>query len=309
MKDLRYGRRTLFPMNEFELLAQIQRLGATAGAPRVVVPNGDDAVVIAAHAENTVLSVDAQVDNTHFKREWLSVRALGYRSAMAAFSDLAAMGAVPSGLLSSVQFARDVSPEDLLELSRGQAEACAELGGQVLGGNLSRGETLAVHTTVVGRVEGTGLTRNGARAGNVVAVAGQLGMAARGLAALLAGTSDAEGIAAWARPRAQMEAGFRARSVATAAIDVSDGLAQDVGHVAQASGVRIVLNAALLAPFAEAAGSLERVLSGGEDYALVITAPVLPEGFVCIGEVLPGEGVWLDNERLALDSGWNHGRR
>ncbi len=294
-------------MNEFTLLAQIHALSTHAPAG-ILVPNGDDAVVLASTPANTVLSVDAHVEHVHFERPWLSMCALGYRSAMAAFSDLAAMGAAPAGLLSSVQFAPDVSPEDLLELSRGQLDACMELGASVLGGNLSRGETLAVHTTVLGHVQGTGLTRGGARPGDLVCVAGALGMAARGLAALQARTPDPQAIAAWSRPCAQIQAGLRARSTATAAIDVSDGLAQDLAHLARASGVRVSLNAAALAPFASAAGTLERVLSGGEDYALVVTAPALPEDFVAIGHVAAGEGVWLGEKRLSDLSGWDHGR-
>lgn len=292
-------------MTEFNTLRDMLALFRSE-SPELIVANGDDAAVLALADRHVVLSVDAQVEGVHFRPEWLSMRQLGYRATMTAFSDLAAMGAKPVALLSSVQFGAATEPEALLELARGQQLACTELGAIVIGGNLSRAAAFAVHSTVVGTVQGGGLTRAGAKPGDKIGVAGSLGMAARGLDALMKKHDDAIGIAAWMQPRAQIAAGLAAvREGASAAIDISDGLAQDLGHMADASRVSIRLDETALAAFVRAAGSLERVLQGGEDYALVVAASVLPEGFVHIGDVGEGKGVMLGEKPLP-PRGWQH---
>ena len=292
-------------MTEFNTLRDMLALFRSE-SPELIVANGDDAAVLALADRHVVLSVDAQVEGVHFRPEWLSMRQLGYRATMAAFSDLAAMGAKPVALLSSVQFDAGSGRDELLELAHGQQQACMELGAIVIGGNLSRAATFAVHSTVVGTVNGRTLARAGAKAGDKIGVAGSLGMAARGLEALMLQREDPKGIAAWMQPTAQISAGLAAASLgASAAIDISDGLAQDLGHMADASRVSIRLDETALAPFVRAAGSLERVLQGGEDYALVVAASVLPEGFVHIGDVDEGKGVILGGRPLP-PRGWQH---
>ena len=182
-----------------------------------------------------------------------------------------------------------MSDADLEALAAGQREAADALGTAVIGGNLSRGTELSITTTALGAAARP-LTRAGARPGDAIWMAGPVGLAAAGLAAL----SRAEGppaaeegsaavaaaVAAWRRPRARLAEGRRACGRARAAIDVSDGLARDVGHLARASGVRAVLDAARIVgdDLREAAAALGRdplalALYGGEDYALVVTLP------------------------------------
>jgi thiamine-monophosphate kinase len=254
----------------------------------VILGIGDDAAVLPPCPEPLVWTIDAAVEGVHFRRDLLSFADIGYRSMMAAASDLAAMGAAPLGVLSALVLPRELSDEELAALAGGQREAADALGTAVIGGNLARGGELSITTTALGLTPRP-LTRAGARTGDAIWLSGPVGLAGAGLALLLGGATIAGGqrseagraaVAAFRRPRALLEAGLRARERATCAIDVSDGLAQDVGHIARASGVRAVLDAeALVSPeLAKVASELGRdalhlALHGGEDYALVIGLP------------------------------------
>jgi thiamine-monophosphate kinase len=276
------------------------------GAPGVRVGIGDDAAVLDVREGGLVWTIDAQVDGTHFRLAWASWEDVGFRSYMAAASDLAAMGAEPLAALSSLVLADDVGDEALGAFARGQAAAADAVGAPVVGGNLARGTETSITTTLLGRASSPVL-RSGARVGDAVYLAGQVGLAAAGLAALAANVQDTRidaALTAWRRPRARIDDGRTMASVAHAAIDVSDGLARDASHVAEASGVRVVLEAeAILAHGGDAlAGAaaalgrsaLELALHGGEDYAIVAFADAPIPGFSRIGRVEPGdEGLML----------------
>lgn len=286
--------------DEFARIAALRDiLGSSDAAAEVGI--GDDAAVLRPFTGKLVASVDAQVEHVHFERAWLAWDDVGYRALMAAASDLAAVGAEPLGALSALTLPPDFSDEDLAALGRGQRAAADRLGCPIVGGNLSRGAELSITTTVLGRVERP-LLRSGAAAGEGVYVAGALGYAAAGLRALWKGVRAATdattraSLHAFRRPEAQLLASRAARAHATAAIDVSDGLAQDVGHLADASGVAVDLRL----PELPAGITLDDVLFGGEDYALVITAANDPGGaFVRIGRVVEGSGVFLDGAPVA----------
>lgn len=244
---------------------------------------GDDAAVLAPADEPLVWTIDAAVEGVHFRRDLASLRDVGFRATMAAASDLAAMGARPLGLLSALVLPPDLDDEELAELARGQREAADALGTAVAGGNLARGPSIAITTTALGAATDP-IPRDGARPGDAIWLAGPVGLAAAGLQLLergRAGATDAEraAIDAFRRPRARIAEGLAARPFARAAIDVSDGLARDLGHVARASGVTAVIDPrAIVGPeLAEVAATLgadavELALHGGEDYALVVVA-------------------------------------
>lgn len=266
-------------------MSEAQRIALLAGifgAPPsgVTVGIGDDAAVFAPPREPLVVSVDAAVEHVHFERRWLAPSDIGYRATMAALSDLAAMGARPLGVLSALVLPADVDDAFLEELARGQRRAADALGTAIVGGNLSRGGELSVTTTVLGACARP-LRRDGATPGDVVWLAGPVGLARVGLEVLLrGGPVEPRLIEAFRTPRARIEAGLAAAAVATAAIDVSDGLALDAARVAEASEVAMVFEgeALLDAELLAAAGAvglepLEAALFGGEDYALLVTAP------------------------------------
>ncbi|WP_437677436.1 thiamine-phosphate kinase [Sorangium sp. So ce131] len=296
-------------------------LGGAEGE-HVLCGIGDDAAILAlaaqpagagaGAAERLVWTVDSAVEGVHFRRDLMSLEDLGYRATMAAASDLAAMGARPVGLLAALVLPRDVSDEDLLALARGQRLACDAIGTAIVGGNLSRGGELSITTTALGAAAAP-LRRDGARPGDTIALAGPVGLAAAGLALLeragaTAGAAAERAIQAFRRPLARIDAGLRAGAAAgagagagagaAAAIDISDGLAADLGHLARASGVRVLLDPAALvtAELREAAAllgadALELALHGGEDYAVAVAGPGAGElpGFVAIGRCAPRE--------------------
>jgi len=261
-----------------EILSRLRQSSA-----RVEVANGDDAAVVRLDGK-TVISVDAAVEGTHFKRAWLSFEQLGYRSLVTALSDLAAMGASARATLTSLVVSPDVSDADLYALADGCAAAAREHDAPVIGGNLSRGSELSLTTTVVGSIEGAPTRRDGARAEDAIYVTGTLGTAALGLRCLTAQRFDTDAapfIARWRRPIARLRDGHALLGIATASIDVSDGLLQDLSHLCRASGVGAVIEADAL-PLAHGSATLARTLdaniidlalTGGEDYELLFTAP------------------------------------
>lgn len=207
---------------------------------------GDDCAVV---GDGLLLAADTVVRGVHGH----DVQDLGWKAVVANVSDVAAMGGVPRWLLVTVAAPPSV---DVDLLHRGVQQAAGEYSCEVVGGDLANAPELVVTVAVVGRCEGAPVLRSGAGVGDSVFVTGPMGGAA------------ATGWAA--RPRARVAEGTAAREAgATAMIDVSDGLAADLVHVLDASGVGVELTHV---PVAEGA-TLEQALGGGEDYELVFTAP------------------------------------
>ena len=298
----------LGPGAEFDRIrAAIARGGELP--PAVRVGPGDDAAVIEG---GWVLSSDLCVEDVHFRRNWLSDPEIGYRATAAAFSDLAAMAATPLGALVSI--AVPESGVDLDELQVGVSEAAQACGGVILGGDLSRSPgPLMLDIVVVGRTSWPVL-RNGAEVGGDIWVTGRLGASAAAVHAWQQGGEPSpEARAAFARPAPRIVEAccLVEQECVDALMDLSDGLAGDVGHMAAASGVKVVLDAGAI-PIADAAlvalggeGALEAALHGGEDYELLfVTGPGAVDvayfenrfglDLTCVGHVLEGEGVWLD---------------
>lgn len=295
---------------ELERIALLRHIleGSTQGPAEVQVGIGDDAAVLAPPRDGSALvwTVDAQVEGTHFRLDWMSWEDVGWRSVMAAASDLAAMGASPVGALASLVLGPSVDDAALASLATGQAAAGRVLGLPIVGGNLARGRETSVTTTVLGRATAP-LLRDGAREGDLVWVGGPLGEPAAGLACLERGLversdlSVAACVEAFKRPRAKVAIGLALAGRAHAAIDVSDGLAGDAAHVARASNVTVVFEeAALRAGVSTALADVSRalgrdpldfVLAGGEDFAVLAFAPpdvdLRGDGFAGIGRVTP----------------------
>ncbi|HYO93438.1 MAG TPA: thiamine-phosphate kinase, partial [Polyangiaceae bacterium] len=239
------------PGSEFTRIALIERL-LSANAPRspaVQVGIGDDAAVLRCKG-GLIWSIDAAVEGVHFERRWLTLQDVGYRAFQAALSDVAAMGARPLAALSNLALPRRFTSSELARLAEGQALAARDSRCPIVGGNLTRASELSVTTSVLGLAESP-LLRSGARVGDELWLAGQVGLAAAGLAALQAGRRPRTGSLArcvdrWRRPSALIQDGLRLSRRASAAIDVSDGLVGDAEHLAEASGVRVIVDAEAL---------------------------------------------------------------
>jgi len=224
---------------EAERIERLQRILGRERAAGVIVGIGDDAAVLAPGEQTLVWTVDVQVEHVHFELAWLSFEELGFRATMAAASDLAAMAASPAGVLASLVLPPGLDDSALDAMGRGQARACDELGTSVVGGNLSRGSELSITTTVLGRAPRT-VQRSGARPGDAVLLSGPVGLAAAGLeicrrAQQPQTAAEHAASAAWRQPRARIAEGLRLGGAATAAIDLSDGLACDGARIARAS--------------------------------------------------------------------------
>jgi thiamine-monophosphate kinase len=314
------ARDTLGTLGEAAVLGRIfPRLPHAAAA---LLGPGDDAAVIAAPDGRFVVTTDMMIHGPDFRLAWSSPQDLGWKAAASNLADVAAMGAVPSALVVAIA-APSTSPIALLEgIADGFRLACAALspGCGVVGGDLSVSPTLTLAVTAFGDLQGRApVLRSGARAGDIVAVSGVLGLAGAGIRMLFDRALDAAG-----RPDAVLAAELRAREPelmaaqftpsppiadgkaaalagATAMLDLSDGLALDARRIATASGVCVDLDSAALGADPAAA------LSGGEDHSLLAAFPagtVLPAGFRAIGRVRDGVGLAVDGV-LYAGGGWD----
>ncbi|GAB3208136.1 thiamine-phosphate kinase [Marinactinospora thermotolerans] len=314
---------TIGALGEFGLIARL-----TAGFPQtddVIIGPGDDAALVRAGDGRVVATTDLLVEGRHFRRDWSTARDVGHKAAAQNLADVAAMGARPTVLLLGLAAPPELPVDWVDGFAAGLAAECAAAGAAVAGGDTVGAATLTIAITALGDLGGVpAVRRDGARPGDVVAVAGNLGMSAVGLDLLRAGLPGPDPcLDEHRRPRPPYREGPRAAALgASAMLDVSDGLLQDLGHIAAASGVAIDLDPAALRPASEveeavarlaAAGAdprrpLDYVLAGGEDHALAATFPAsvrLPGRWSIIGRVDAGEGVTVDGSPAA-PSGWDH---
>ncbi len=305
---------------------------ALAADPAIKLRNGDDASVVA--GPRLVLSVDSAVSGRHFPEaapgDGVATRALG-----AALSDLAAMGSLPVGFLLALHLP-SLDAAWLSAFSDGLLGCARRHRAPLLGGDTVRGP-LAVVVHVVGRpVHRDGLRRDGASAGDAIYVSGPLGGGGGGLAALSAGADDAELLRRYWQPAPRLALGAALADIASAAIDLSDGLEIDLGRLAAASGLGAELSldqVPLLGAAARRFGrerTLAWALGGGDDYELCFTVPqrqsdafaaraaAWPDAWpecVCIGRMVVGsalrwrrdDGSWT--ERAGAGRGYDHFRQ
>lgn len=296
--------------------------GVVPGATVEIGP-GDDAAVVAIDGR-TVLTTDTMVEGPDFRRDWSTAWEVGAKAVASNLADVAAMGADAVGLLIALSAPPATDVDWMVGFADGVAAALARLapGAAVLGGDVASGEALVVAVTAVGMLPPgrRAVTRSGARPGDVVAAAGELGLAGAGLAMLRSlGAQQARAahpglVAAHLAPTPPIALGASA-STATAMLDVSDGLARDALRIADASGVAIVFDSVAIDGEANALASLlpadrtsdaERfVLEGGEDHALLACfRGALPPGFRVLGRVASGRGVRI-GDRPLQPSGWD----
>ena len=309
-------------LGEFEL---IERLVKELPPPseKVVVGVGDDTAVVKAGRGYRLLTTDALVEGTHFRREWKGAVEelfflLGKKLVNVCASDVASMGGEPKIGLINLGVPPDGKEEELIELYRGVGEAARELKVDMVGGDTVKSGTLFFDMTLIGE-SSSYMLRSSARPGELVGITGTVGDSRGGLELLERGRPEPKYlIERFLSPKARVREGREVLELGVkCGTDVSDGLLFNLGTIAQSSGVRIEVESSLIPlshELIETFGkerALEFALYGGEDYELIITFPerlvnkVEEIGFKVIGEVKEGSGVFLDGKEVRT-KGYDH---
>jgi thiamine-monophosphate kinase len=324
---------TVSDFSERDLIARIQE--RLAPAPDwLLVGIGDDAAVIEPERNRVeVFTVDAVVDGVHFDRTFVPPDAIGHRALAVNLSDLAAMGAAPRLALISMALPLGLPIADFDGIASGLARLASKHRVHIVGGNLTRTPgPLSIDVTVVGTVKRRqALTRSGARPGDELYVTGTIGAAAAGLQMLCAGVGAPaeELVNAYLTPSPRIRAGTQMsrNRVASACMDLSDGLADAVNQIAAASGVGAEIDAASL-PISAASRDwfasrgvdpIRAAVTGGDDYELLVAvrprlrrqlAAAIRKAdvpFTRIGKCTATPGVTLDG--APMPAGYEHFRR
>lgn len=324
-----------------ERLAEVLAAQRVSGDDRLVLGIGDDAAVWRNDASAALTTTDTLVAGVHFHTDRTPWRDIGWKAIAVNVSDIAAMGGTPELALVTLALPEDSEVEHVEELYRGIAEAGAEYGVAIAGGDIVRSPTFAVTAALTGRagLDGNGeplvMRRDAAKAGDLVAVTGHLGGAAGGLAMLLEGREGGDAARAASslldrhlRPQARPEAGRAALEAGIrCGIDVSDGLLQDLGHVCRASHLgavvwqdKLPVDPALNELFTPEE-AVRYAVSGGEDYELVLVGSRehveeagrgMEEGVTIIGEMVmeaENRATLLDESGRKVEmptKGWDH---
>lgn len=272
-------------MNEFELIAHLERR-LSKPSIAVEVGIGDDAAVVSAGGGlRWAVTTDAMVEDVHFSLKQGDLTQLGHKALAVNLSDLAAMGASPRFALVALGLPEGFEPAKLDALYDGLQSLATEHRVSIVGGNISRSPLLTITITLLGSLAGPALIRGGGKPGDHLFLTGPVGSSALGRQLLLSGREpkDDEERACIARhltPTPRVAVGETLRLIASAGIDVSDGLAQDAKHLTNASkcGARINLEALPRSPkYDELTQNLDDpwqpALSGGEDYELLLAVP------------------------------------
>ncbi|MFA5678052.1 MAG: thiamine-phosphate kinase [Pseudomonas sp.] len=322
-------------LDEFGLIGRYFQRAVLQHAGRhdaVVLGIGDDAALLQPAPDcQWVISTDSLVQGVHFPDHYRP-EDLGYRALAVAVSDLAAMGARPLGFTLALTLPSIHEPW-LQAFSDGLAQCAVEQRISLIGGDTTRG-SLNIGISVFGEVvRGQALRRSGAQPGDLLCVGGPLGDGAAGLAVVLGqplpdALDQAERdylTARFWRPVAQCELGRALLGSASAAMDISDGLLQDAGHMAAASAVALYIHTDTLPASAALQAwprrqQLDWMLRGGDDYVLLFTLPAAQQYRLAdwqqqgwpvslVGRVAAGSGVWLDNHAVSGNGGYQHFKR
>lgn len=329
------------PMNvsdlgEFGLIERLRRSLPPSDAAQLVVGIGDDAAVWRNASALAVATTDTMVAGVHFLPGRVPWRDVGWKALAVNISDIAAMGGTPSFALVTLCLPGDMALDAIDELYAGIRDCAEKYGVTVAGGDIVSAPVFAITIALTGEAATLAdghpllLRRDTARVGDVIAVTGPLGGSAAGLRLLLEGADvtpeNQSLIARHMRPQPRVAAGREAIDAGIrCAIDISDGLAQDLGHSCAASGVdaELWLPKVRVDPAAEAAFGeevLALAVNGGEDYELILIAPehalaatemALGTPLFRLGRIITGTGVVhaLDahSREVPLPSpGWDH---
>ncbi|HEY3151782.1 MAG TPA: thiamine-phosphate kinase, partial [Candidatus Binatia bacterium] len=271
-------------LGEFGLIDRIRRT-APAG-PGVRIGIGDDAAWIASSSGSSLVTADLLIEDVHFDLRWTSLFDLGYKSLAVNLSDIAAMGGVPTYAILSLGIPVSFDSNDIDNLYRGINTLARQCGVSIVGGDTNFAKSLIISVCVIGGPPPQPVRRSGAKVGHDIYVTGTLGDSALGLKLLQRKSPRMKQKSPFAQllkrhhqPTPRIAAGvlLARQKLATAMIDVSDGLLQDLGHICQASRIGAMIWEARL-PLSRAYRAIagrdgtHYALSGGEDYELLFCA-------------------------------------
>lgn len=316
--------------SEFKLIAQL-----SAGihlSRRTILGVGDDCAILSRRRADTLFTIDSLVENVHFDLRWCPPRPLGARALAVNLSDIAAMGGRPTACVVNLGVREGITSRTLERIYSGLREAAREASTDIVGGNITRASELSITIALLGEVGGGVMRRDTARPGDEIFVTGTLGDAALGwriLASKLKAVGNAKTdraarkylVERFLNPHARLYAGQRLAALrpAPAAIDVSDGFMQDLGHILERSGVGAEIDASRL-PISPAyralmSGDLEHALTGGEDYELIFCVKPghsetelsrrLRVGVRQIGTIVRGQRLKVIGDSAPIVAGWD----
>jgi len=312
--------RQIKDIGEFRLIERITR--PPRGTDTVVVGIGDDAAVLKTTDGLQVATTDCLVEGDHFRRDWFTPFQIGRKAIESNVSDIAAMGGIPRYVLASLALPSTLDVAFVEQLYEGMWKSCDTYSLDIVGGNMTHAEIIMISLTVLGTVEDQCLClRSNAQSGDVIGVIGSLGYGRAGLSVLQEKLKGYDTVVKrYLEPQAYLAEARKCAPVVHAMIDVSDGLASEVGHICRASGCgarlfqeSIPLDKEILS-VGEALDEdpYEYILYGGEDFSLVFTAPehvVHQCGGVIIGEIIKEKKLLLSSkngERVLQERGYDH---
>lgn len=305
--------------SEATLIARLRELFNTSFQSGVELGIGDDAAVLAASNNKLVATVDMAVEGIHFRRDWSSPFQIGAKLTTANLADIFAMGAVPKYLLVAAAISQVNNSEVITELAKGIRSVADNFKVTVIGGDLSKSESMNLSITALGELSGKPILRSGAQVGDLLYLSSLPGLSAAGLA-ILNRELDRPRYVVDAHLNPKLVAPDKLIKVATSMCDISDGLVTDAGHIAKSSTVNINLNKELIinAPdfkdLAELANELgedvfDWILAGGEDHFFLATvnpSSASEELGIKVGVVTAGGGEILLDGSVINKSGYQH---
>ena len=265
-------------VGEFGLIKKVSR---RAKRSEVLVGIGDDAAVIRAGKEFILYTTDMMVEGDHFRMEWHPPEKIGRKAMASNISDIAAMGGIPEYALISISLRSDISVEFAESIYKGMYDTADRYGVDIIGGDTTHSSLIVINVALTGRTDERHLAlRSGAKSGDYILVSGPLGASRAGMELLLHGYTEPKGpIEKHLDPGCRMDIARDISRYANAVIDVSDGLASEIRHICEESGVGAIIEKEKIPLDREtikAAKILETdpydfALHGGEDYELLFT--------------------------------------
>jgi thiamine-monophosphate kinase len=299
--------KTISDIGEFGYIADIRK-ELKYRSKNVLVGSGDDCAVLNYGEKLLLFTTDSTVEDVHFTKEWFTPLQVGKKAVEINVSDIASMGGEPKFMLASVLFPKNTELKYAKSLYRGLKGTCDKYAIELIGGNMSGGDKIGLNITLIGEVQRSDLClRSTAKPGDDIYVSGNLGRASSGMDALILDTKKQCSLKhAFQEPKARLDFSRKYAKHINSMIDLSDGLASDLGHICAESKAgaliyedRIPINASVkkLAEISKK-NALDYALYGGEDFELLFTAsPAKAKNIdaIKIGTIRKEKSIYLES--------------